>query len=213
MPRPLAVATALLLLPAAAKPAAAEVRLLMIEAPGCPWCARRDAEVGDAYAGTPEGRSAPLVRTDIRALPEDPSLSAPAVFMPTFVLLRHGAEAGRIDGYAGEDFFWPLPGRPVAAAAGLGRGGRAGGAGGLRRHEPAFRTVAGVMAAAFAGSLVLGRFRWEACADPRELGRQIGGAALMGVGGVVALRGQRTRSRPRPEGGCRSGRRAGRRAA
>ena len=47
--------------------------------------------------------------------------------------------------------------------------------------------VAGVMAGAFAGSLVLGRFRWEACEDPRELGRQIGGAALMGVGGVVAL--------------------------
>jgi hypothetical protein len=47
--------------------------------------------------------------------------------------------------------------------------------------------VAGVMLGSFAGSLWRGRFRWEACEDPRELGRQVGGAALMGVGGVVAL--------------------------
>ena len=48
-------------------------------------------------------------------------------------------------------------------------------------------SVAGVLIGACAGSLMKGRFRWEACEDPRELGRQIGGAALMGVGGVVAL--------------------------
>ena len=47
--------------------------------------------------------------------------------------------------------------------------------------------VAGVLAGAFAGSGIRGLFRWEACEDPRELGRQVGGAALMGVGGVVAL--------------------------
>ena len=48
-------------------------------------------------------------------------------------------------------------------------------------------SVLGVLIGAFAGSLWRGRFRWEACEDPRELGRQVGGAALMGVGGVVAL--------------------------
>lgn len=48
-------------------------------------------------------------------------------------------------------------------------------------------SVAGVLAGAFLGSLFRGRFRWEACEDPRELGRQAGGAALMGIGGVVAL--------------------------
>ncbi|MDH3264986.1 MAG: YeeE/YedE family protein, partial [Paracoccaceae bacterium] len=48
-------------------------------------------------------------------------------------------------------------------------------------------SVAGVLLGAFIGSLFKGHFRWEACEDPRELGRQIGGAALMGVGGVVAL--------------------------
>lgn len=48
-------------------------------------------------------------------------------------------------------------------------------------------TVCGVMLGAFAGSLWRGLFRWEACEDPRELGRQVSGAAMMGVGGVTAL--------------------------
>jgi hypothetical protein len=48
-------------------------------------------------------------------------------------------------------------------------------------------SVLGVAAGALAGSLIRGRFRWEACEDPRELGRQVGGAALMGIGGAVAM--------------------------
>jgi len=47
--------------------------------------------------------------------------------------------------------------------------------------------VAGVLLGAFLGSMARGLFRWEACEDPRELGRQISGAALMGVGGTLAL--------------------------
>ncbi len=48
-------------------------------------------------------------------------------------------------------------------------------------------SVAGVLAGALLGSLRLGHFRWEACDDPRELRRQIAGAALMGSGAVVAM--------------------------
>lgn len=48
-------------------------------------------------------------------------------------------------------------------------------------------SVSGVWLGAFFGSLYLGHFRWEACEDPRELRRQIFGAALMGVGAVIAL--------------------------
>jgi hypothetical protein len=48
-------------------------------------------------------------------------------------------------------------------------------------------SVLGVMLGALAGSLWRGMFRWEACEDPRELGRQVGGAVLMGVGGVIAM--------------------------
>lgn len=48
-------------------------------------------------------------------------------------------------------------------------------------------SVFGVLAGAFAGSLIKGHFRWEACEDPRELKRQLLGAVCMGVGAVVAL--------------------------
>jgi uncharacterized membrane protein YedE/YeeE len=48
-------------------------------------------------------------------------------------------------------------------------------------------SVAGVWGGAFIGSLIKGHFRWEACEDPRELRRQIVGAALMGGGAVLAL--------------------------
>lgn len=48
-------------------------------------------------------------------------------------------------------------------------------------------SVFGVLAGAFVGSFGKGHFRWEACEDPRELKRQIGGAAIMGVGAVIAV--------------------------
>lgn len=51
----------------------------------------------------------------------------------------------------------------------------------------ALGSVVGVWIGAFIGSLIKGHFRWEACEDPRELRRQIFGAALMGVGAVVAM--------------------------
>lgn len=48
-------------------------------------------------------------------------------------------------------------------------------------------SVVGVLIGALIGSTTRGLFRWEACEDPRELGRQVGGAALMGIGGVIAM--------------------------
>ncbi|PTV97424.1 hypothetical protein C8J27_101539 [Rhodobacter aestuarii] len=48
-------------------------------------------------------------------------------------------------------------------------------------------SVLGVLIGAVAGSALRGLFRWEACEDPRELGRLVGGAVLMGVGGVIAM--------------------------
>ncbi|MCI2398108.1 YeeE/YedE family protein [Aliiroseovarius subalbicans] len=48
-------------------------------------------------------------------------------------------------------------------------------------------SVAGVLLGAFLGSLIKGHFRWEACEDPRELKRQIGGAVIMGLGAVIAV--------------------------
>lgn len=48
-------------------------------------------------------------------------------------------------------------------------------------------SVFGIVAGGFLGSLIKGHFRWEACEDPRELGRQLFGAAIMGIGGIIAL--------------------------
>jgi uncharacterized membrane protein YedE/YeeE len=57
----------------------------------------------------------------------------------------------------------------------------------VRTPSFAVGSVAGVALGAFAGSLIRGHFRWEACEDPRELRRQIAGAALMGAGAVIAM--------------------------
>ncbi len=48
-------------------------------------------------------------------------------------------------------------------------------------------SVFGVLIGAALGSYSKGHFRWEACEDPRELRRQIGGAALMGAGAILAV--------------------------
>jgi len=47
--------------------------------------------------------------------------------------------------------------------------------------------VFGVIAGAWATTVIQKRFRWEACDDVRELRRHMLGGALMGVGGVLAL--------------------------
>ncbi len=48
-------------------------------------------------------------------------------------------------------------------------------------------SVVGVVIGAALGSYSKGHFRWEACEDPRELRRQILGAALMGAGAILAV--------------------------
>jgi uncharacterized membrane protein YedE/YeeE len=47
-------------------------------------------------------------------------------------------------------------------------------------------SVIGVILGGAIGSFIQDGFRWEACEDPRELRRQMGGAAAMGLGAVLA---------------------------
>lgn len=94
-----------LILPAALQAA----ELLMFEEPGCPWCAAWQAEIGVVYDKTAEGRQAPLRRVDMTGpRPADLQAVEAIVFSPTFVLVDRGAEVGRITGYPGEHFFWPM---------------------------------------------------------------------------------------------------------
>ena len=111
------VAVLLLTLFAAAPQPAAAAELLMFEEPGCPWCARWDAEVGVVYHRTAEGERAPLRRIDLRAgVPDGVALDIRPRYSPTFVLIDDGGqEVGRIEGYPGEDFFWGLLNKMLAS--------------------------------------------------------------------------------------------------
>ncbi len=83
--------------------------LLMVEQAGCEWCAIWNEEIGGIYHLTDEGKRAPLRRQDLfDAWPTDILIKGQVHFTPTFILLEDGTETGRIEGYPGEDFFWPM---------------------------------------------------------------------------------------------------------
>ncbi|GBD41818.1 hypothetical protein HRbin39_01204 [bacterium HR39] len=107
MRRASAFVLSLLLLCAAGTARAAE--LVMFESAACEWCERWHEEIGPVYPKTPEARIAPLRRVDVNGpRPADLAFVRGIRFTPTFVLVHEGREIGRITGYPGEDFFWPL---------------------------------------------------------------------------------------------------------
>lgn len=84
--------------------------LVMVEQPGCAWCAKWNREISAIYPKTPEGQAAPLRRVDLRAKPNDLTYARRVLFTPTFILIENGIELARIEGYPGEAFFWGLLG-------------------------------------------------------------------------------------------------------
>ena len=87
----------------------AEPQLLMVEQPGCVYCAAWDEEIAPIYPKTPEGQHAPLHRVQLRdGAPEGITYDRRVAFTPTFILVDGGKELARIEGYPGEDFFWGL---------------------------------------------------------------------------------------------------------
>jgi hypothetical protein len=88
---------------------ALSAELLMFDDPGCVWCRRWTAEIGPGYPRTPEGRQAPLRRIQIRDQANaGVALASRINATPTFVLVEDGQEVGRIAGYSGSDFFYPM---------------------------------------------------------------------------------------------------------
>ncbi|MET4130411.1 hypothetical protein [Roseovarius sp. MBR-6] len=98
----LLVSLALTVLPISSQAA----ELLMVERHGCHWCDRWNAEIAPIYPKTTESARAPLRRAQINDLPPDITFTSRPVFTPTFVLIDEGRELGRIEGYAGDEFFW-----------------------------------------------------------------------------------------------------------
>ncbi|GAA4218284.1 thioredoxin fold domain-containing protein [Sagittula marina] len=89
--------------------AASDLSLIMVEQPGCAYCAAWDDEIAPAYEKTQEGQFAPLQRADLRAgAPEGVTYDRRVMFTPTFILVEDGQEIARMEGYVGQDFFWPL---------------------------------------------------------------------------------------------------------
>jgi thioredoxin-related protein len=85
------------------------VQLVMVEQKGCHYCEAWLDDIGPAYPKTDEGKFAPLMRRDISlGAPEGGAFQRRVNFTPTFILMDKDAEIGRIEGYPGEDFFWPL---------------------------------------------------------------------------------------------------------
>ena len=99
----------LLLYSLQAATAVSAAELLYIFDPTCPYCKAWEREIGPSYDKTAEGRRAPLKPIDKRDVAlVRLSLAKPVHFTPTFVLMENGIEIGRLEGYPGENFFWPL---------------------------------------------------------------------------------------------------------
>lgn len=94
---------------------ASAAELLMLEQPGCPWCARFNEEIAPIWPKTAEGKIAPLRRVDItEPWPDDLAEVQRERFTPTFVLMEKGVEVGRLRGYVGDEFFWFTIGELIA---------------------------------------------------------------------------------------------------
>ncbi|MGR3759742.1 hypothetical protein ACUXV3_06355 [Roseobacteraceae bacterium NS-SX3] len=93
--------------------------LVMVEQPGCAWCQRWDEEIAPIYPKTAEGAFAPLRRVDLHDFPDDLKAARRINFTPTFLIMENGHEIARLEGYPGEDFFWPLLARLLHDHAGF----------------------------------------------------------------------------------------------
>ena len=83
--------------------------LVMVEQSGCSYCTEWKRVIGPIYPKTSAGKYAPLKVVDIsESAPFEGGYSQPIVYTPTFVIVENGEEVGRILGYMGEHFFWPV---------------------------------------------------------------------------------------------------------
>jgi hypothetical protein len=87
--------------------AADPAELVMYRRDGCPWCAKWDHEIGPIYPKTDFSKRAPLRLINLDHDRDLPIKHGSIRYTPTFVLVEDGKEVGRIEGYPGDEFFWP----------------------------------------------------------------------------------------------------------
>jgi hypothetical protein len=87
--------------------AADAAELIMYRRDGCPWCAKWDREIGPIYPKTEFNQRAPLRLINLDHDRDLPIKHGAIRYTPTFVLVEDGKEVARMEGYPGEDYFWP----------------------------------------------------------------------------------------------------------
>ena len=97
--------------------AADAAELVMYRRDGCPWCAKWDREIGPIYPKTDFSKRAPLRLINLDHDRDLPIAHGAIRYTPTFVLVENAKEVGRIEGYPGDEFFWPRLGNLLEALA------------------------------------------------------------------------------------------------
>lgn len=95
--------------------AADAAELVMYRRDGCPWCAKWDREIGPIYPKTDFSKRAPLRLINLDHDRDLPITHGAIRYTPTFVLVENAKEVGRIEGYPGDEFFWPRLGNLLEA--------------------------------------------------------------------------------------------------
>jgi hypothetical protein len=89
--------------------AARPLRLMMVTSPSCQHCRAWKIQIGPGYAASAAGRMAPLFEVDVAGpFPDGLALDRRPRLTPTFILLDRGTEVGRVEGYVGARYFYPV---------------------------------------------------------------------------------------------------------
>lgn len=88
-------------------PNGADLELVVMEAPGCIYCTVFRRDVLPAYQASERAKDVPIRFLDVN----DDSvaglgLDQPVNIVPTFVVLKHNKEIGRLPGYVGPEAFF-----------------------------------------------------------------------------------------------------------
>lgn len=103
--------------PGAAKPSAALQELIVLEVPNCTYCDVFRSVVLPRYQKSKRAGDLPIRFLDLNDPAADQlKLSSAVTIVPTVVMMREGAEIGRINGYMGPEAFFQSVSRTFGSA-------------------------------------------------------------------------------------------------